>query len=224
MKKRRIVKEEKVKNSASSEMTGNSSGVMGRNTALLEKMNSEQDPNKLADILINAIVKEPKKKKVPSSSSEVPTSVTSPSSSSKSSSSTSSVRSAEFKRVVNIAQIPRKQSILCKLMVKDHEKVSLAKRFDVPEILFFAANLTLTWRDAHSLSISGSIEGHIGYGDNEILSPDAITTQFDTLLLNNVNTNAVLKFEEEKEYDDEIKADGNIDLAEIACQYFEMEI
>eukprot|EP01040_Poterioochromonas_malhamensis_P013275 gene13275-14581_t len=187
--------------------TTSSTAIDSQFNHILEKMDSEEDPNKLADILIKAMTISQKPKKQAS-----PVTVQPPN------------PKAEFTRVVNIEQIPRKRSILCKLLVKEHEKASVAKRFNVPQILHFSANVTMTWRDTHSLLISGSVEGQIGYGNNEILAPDTITTQFETLLLNNINTNDVLRFEDEKEYDDEIKADGNIDIAEIACQYFEMEI
>jgi hypothetical protein len=43
-------------------------------------------------------------------------------------------------------QIPERRPVLCKLLAKDNERTALALRFDIPEITYFAANVTISRR------------------------------------------------------------------------------
>jgi hypothetical protein len=40
-------------------------------------------------------------------------------------------------------QVPERRPVLCKLLAKEKEREGLAERFDIPELLYFAANVTV---------------------------------------------------------------------------------
>ena len=52
----------------------------------------------------------------------------------------------EFSRVLNVGQIPERRPVLCKLLAKEKERAGLALRFDIPEITYFSANVTISRR------------------------------------------------------------------------------
>ena len=89
----------------------------------------------------------------------------------------------EFSRVLNVGQIPGRRPVLCKLLAKESERAGLAERFDIPELTYFAANVTVSRRDAGSLVVTGDIEAHIKGG--ELMEPEVIESDFETLLLDN---------------------------------------
>ena len=43
----------------------------------------------------------------------------------------------------------------CKLLAKSHECDALAKRFDIPELVYLSANVTLARSDEHCIEITG---------------------------------------------------------------------
>lgn len=89
----------------------------------------------------------------------------------------------EFSRVLNVGQIPGRRPVLCKLLAKESERAGLAERFDIPELTYFAANVTVSRRDAGSLVVTGDIEAHIKGGD--LMEPEVVESDFETLLLDN---------------------------------------
>ena len=44
-------------------------------------------------------------------------------------------------------KVPVRRPVLCKLLAKENERAGLAARFDIPELIYFAANVTVTRRD-----------------------------------------------------------------------------
>lgn len=131
---------------------------------------------------------------------------------------------AEFSRVINVASVPDKRAVLCKLLAKPAERAGLALRFDLPELSYFAANVTVRRRDPYSLLIEGSIDAHITA--STLLPPQEIKAEFDTLVLDNLTSGKVsgLTFEDATDYDEEIGSNGDIDIGEIAAQYFSLEL
>lgn len=129
----------------------------------------------------------------------------------------------EFSRSLSAAQVTMKRPVLCKIVAKEGERAGLATRFDVFEISYFAANVTITRTDAVSLLIEGELEAHIK--DGAELPPVVITTDFDTLVLDKGGGGSIeVSFEENMDYDDEVSGDGSIDIGEVAAQYLGMEI
>lgn len=127
---------------------------------------------------------------------------------------------AEFSRVVNVDQIPPKRPVLCRIIAKENERIGLAQRFDIEEITYFGANITLSRHDENTIFAEGNLKAVWKAGAT--LDPDTITCDFDTTILDTKNGD--LNFEEEMDYDDEIRSDGNIDIGEIASQYLSLEI
>lgn len=66
----------------------------------------------------------------------------------------------EFSRIVNVAQIPKKKAILCRLLAKPEELQAIGKRLKLPELTRFSANMTLSWKDSQSIAIQGSFAAH----------------------------------------------------------------
>jgi hypothetical protein len=50
----------------------------------------------------------------------------------------------EFSRIININQIPQRKSIICKLLARETERKGLEKRFDIPSLILFNANVTIS--------------------------------------------------------------------------------
>ena len=128
----------------------------------------------------------------------------------------------EFSRVLNIASIPERKSALCRLVANPRECLALAERFEIPEVLSFAANVTVSREQGGmGLYIEGSISAEIGAG-SELLPTTTIDTSFDTNML--INMDSSMSFEDATEYDDEVGENGDIDMGEIAAQYFVIEM
>jgi len=58
----------------------------------------------------------------------------------------------------------------------------------------------------------------------EILDIEIIKSNFETILLNNAENEEILSIDDETDYDDEVKKDGNIDIGEISSQYLALEL
>lgn len=131
---------------------------------------------------------------------------------------------AEFSRILNVASVPEKRAVLCKLLAKPQERAGLATRFDLPELSYFAANVTVRRQDPYTILVAGSIEAHITA--SALLPPQEIFADFDTLVLDNITSGKAsgLTFEDATDYDEEIADNGDIDIGEIASQYFSLEL
>jgi hypothetical protein len=75
----------------------------------------------------------------------------------------------EFSRIVSVGQVPEKRPVLCKLIAKPGERKGLAERFDIPDLTYFAANVTLKRSDPSTVMVLGSIEAHISY--KQLIAP-----------------------------------------------------
>lgn len=129
----------------------------------------------------------------------------------------------EFSRIINVAQISPQKPTSCRLLAKPDERSGLAKRFDVPDLAYFASNVTLVRNEEYSIQISGSFEARVNYG--KIHGVETIKGEFETFLLNNAEgLGSGMNIEDATDYDDEVEAGGNIDIGEISAQYFSMEL
>jgi len=136
----------------------------------------------------------------------------------------------EFSRILNVASVPDRRSVLCKLLANPSERAGLAERFDLPELSYFAANVTVKRQDQSTILVVGKLEAHIKAG--EVLPPQQIFGDFDTLLLiggggladSATSASSGPTFEDSTDYDDEIGANGDIDIGEIASQYLSLEL
>ena len=128
----------------------------------------------------------------------------------------------EFSRIVNIANIPERKSVLCRLIANPRECSSLAERFEIPEIVSFSSNVTVSREmGGVGLYVEGEFAVEIGSG-SDLLPTTEIASTFETNLL--VNLDGSMSFEESTDYDDEVGESGDIDLGEIAAQYFGIEM
>jgi hypothetical protein len=128
----------------------------------------------------------------------------------------------EFSRVLNIASVPERKSALCRLVANPKECLALADRFEIPEVVSFAANVTVSREQGGvGLYVEGSISAEIGAG-SELLPTTTINTSFDSNML--INMDSSMSFEDATEYDDEVGENGDIDIGEIAAQYFVIEM
>lgn len=129
----------------------------------------------------------------------------------------------EFSRVINIAQVSPLKPTGCRLLAKPEERAGLARRFELPDLSYFASNVTVARKEEYSIKITGTFEARVDYG--KMHGVQTITGEFDTLLLNNAEgPGSGLNFEDATDYDDEVKAGGNIDIGEISAQYFSLEL
>lgn len=155
----------------------------------------------------------------------------------------------EFSRIINISQLPKRGSIACRLLAKPEEREKIAKRLKVPfELRYFAANTTIEWKDPQSLLIKGKYEAHqylTSTRTRKIVNSFETLLQYippppapETTSEENTkgkkhrgkgdesasDEKAVAsKYPPPKkmdDYDDEIGEDGNVDIGEIAIQYF----
>ena len=95
----------------------------------------------------------------------------------------------EFSRVMNLASVPEKRPLLCRLLANAKECELLAMRFDLPEITYFTGNVTITrLSDQVTVLVEGEFEAHIGAG-SDLLPPQEIKGNFDTTLLSNAESN-----------------------------------
>ena len=128
----------------------------------------------------------------------------------------------EFSRVVNIASLPGNRAVVCKLLAKEKERVGLSERFNIHEIPYFSANVTIQRESKSAITVQGVLEAHVKYSDF-ISEHEVITADFETLILDSI-TSANLNFEEATEYDDEVGPNGDIDIGEISAQYLALEL
>ena len=135
----------------------------------------------------------------------------------------------EFSRIVNVGQVPPNgRPVLCRIIAKEKERLGLSKRFDIDELTFFSANVTLTRRDSNSVHVTGNFEAQMKVA--ELVPAEVLMGEFDTLLLDNSGNggsyggDSYLDFSSNMDYDDEVGADGSIDIGEIASQYFSLEM
>lgn len=132
----------------------------------------------------------------------------------------------EFSRIINVNQVPERRQVLCKLLAKDHERKGLAERFNIPEISYFSANVTLSRRESVSIFVAGALEAHIGIQAGEFSDTQVLTGDFETILLNNYNAGSDMQInlDDATDFDDEVGPNGDIDIGEIASQYFALEM
>ena len=130
--------------------------------------------------------------------------------------------SPEFSRVLNLNAIPERKPVLCRLLASELECAALAGRYEVPEIIKFGANVTISREmNGIGLLVEGDFCVEIGSG-SELLPTTDIRGHFDTNLL--INVDGSLSFDEATDYDDEVDESGDIDIGEIAAQYFGIEM
>jgi len=130
----------------------------------------------------------------------------------------------EFSRTLNVGSVPERRPVLCKLLAKPAERAGLAERFDIPELSYFAANVTVRRQDPYTILVEGTIEAHIQAAAS--LPPQELVGTFDTLVLDTVSSGAAgsMSFDDATDYDEEIQKNGDLDIGEIAAQYFYLEL
>eukprot|EP01039_Chlorochromonas_danica_P006219 gene6219-6857_t len=146
---------------------------------------------------------------------------------SSSSSSSSNLPKPEFSRPLNIAQIPLKRPVLCRILAKESERQALAHRLDLSGLSHFSANVTVGWQDLQrtTLFIEGTIEAHMSA--EMIQEDEVIKVKFDSTVYNGRGGGEGEGEEEEEvehDCDEEVDSQGNIDIGEIASQYLAMEL
>lgn len=134
---------------------------------------------------------------------------------------------AEFSRIINVAQIPARKSVLCRVVATDDECKNVAERFDIGNLIYLSANVTISRRDSYSIVVEGNFIARISNG--ELFPAEEYNCEFDTLLLDNTNsaggsTASKLNWDDEVDYDDEVKPNGDIDVGEIVAQYLCLEM
>lgn len=129
----------------------------------------------------------------------------------------------EFSRIVNVAQIPSRKPIVCKLLANDEERRKLAARLDLIELSYFSANVTISRQDSNAILVEGSF---IARSSNGGIFPDEeYASNFDTLILDNTNSiGEALSLDDATDFDDEVAGNGDIDIGEIASQFLSLEI
>lgn len=115
-----------------------------------------------------------------------------------------------------------KRPVLCKLVAKENERKALCNRFDLPNLAYFAANVTVSKTGIATVLVEGTLEALITSPIME--EGQRIITAFETVLLNNIGASEKLSFDDNTDYDDEINANGDVDVGEIASQYLGMEL
>jgi hypothetical protein len=120
----------------------------------------------------------------------------------------------KFNRKVHISQIPRRKTTICRLVANETERLYLAKEFEIPELDYFAANMSLSFKDPYTLAITGRVEGKV------TLFHLDVSETFTTVLLCNHGNKIPKNLENEETYHDVIPADGFLDVGSIACDYF----
>lgn len=125
----------------------------------------------------------------------------------------------EFSRVINIRQIPFKKPVLCRLIAKGDELLSISHRTNM-NLSELSAMVTLKWKDQQSILVTGKLK--IKHNDTD---EHAVESDFETMLLYNGDKSDIekLKIEDEYDYDDEVQPDGSIDIGEIVIQYLQLE-
>jgi hypothetical protein len=125
-----------------------------------------------------------------------------------------------FQRIVHVSQIPRRRGIVCRMAAKDEELLSIARQCGfVYPLTMFQANVTLSWKDESKILIEGKFIGQPELSVGGLIARG----KFDTLLLCNYENPTPLKFSKSPDCDDEVDKSGNIDVGQIAVQYFDLQ-
>lgn len=133
---------------------------------------------------------------------------------------TTTIAKPEFSRIVHLSKVPRIKPVSCRLIAKQTERIALSERFNLGELTYLAANVTLSRRSPSGVLIEGNIVAHVNYDCED---PDILSESFETVLLNNYDSGAEkVAFEDAKDCDDEVAGDGNIDVGEIVGEYLSL--
>lgn len=127
----------------------------------------------------------------------------------------------EFSRPLHISKISAKRAVLCKIIANENERKAVENRLGVRGLKLLAANMTLK-RDDNAILVAGKVRAELKY--SQAFPAEHVETSFLTKILNNHGSPIEVKFEENDEYDDQVDADGNIDLGEIAVNYLAIEL
>ena len=72
----------------------------------------------------------------------------------------------------------------CRLLAKPAELLLLQERLDIPDLVYLAANVTVSRRDSVSVLVEGRLEARLSAG--AVLSAtELVRAEFDTVLLDN---------------------------------------
>ncbi len=127
-----------------------------------------------------------------------------------------------FERIVHVSQISKKRSTICRIAAQGKELMTIAKKSDfLLPLESFQANVTLSWMDQSRILIEGKF-----VGKPQITKTRGIIVrgEFETILLCNYGNPEPTKFSKSTDCDDEVDETGNIDIAQIATQYFDLEL
>ncbi len=112
--------------------------------------------------------------------------------------------------------------VLCRILANAKERAALAERFDMSGLVYFGANVTVSWRESTVLLVQGNLEAHMGASN--IDGVEVIVSEFDTTVLNNFGSSTPVSLSDDTDFDSETDADGNVDIGEIAAQYLALEL
>ncbi len=98
----------------------------------------------------------------------------------------------------------------------------LAKRFNIQEVVYFSSNITLNRIDVNSIIVNGNYSAGVKLSD--LSKANLINGFFETVLLDNSISTVKIKYEDAKDYDDQVGSNGDIDIGEISSQYLGLEI
>lgn len=131
-----------------------------------------------------------------------------------------------FSRIVNVANVPKRRGVFCRLLASERERAAIADRLDMSSLSYFAANVTVSFQSPQIILVTGSVEVRIDPIDIEDDEEEISTIQskFETKLLVNVEGADPISEEEDDDIDDEVGASGDIDVGDIAVQFFGMEL
>jgi hypothetical protein len=125
-------------------------------------------------------------------------------------------------RRLNVGQVPIMKPVLCRILANAKERAALAERFDMSGLVYFGANVTVSWRESTVLLVQGNLEAHMGASN--IDGVEVIVSEFDTTVLNNFGSSTPVSLSDDTDFDSETDADGNVDIGEIAAQYLALEL
>ena len=97
-----------------------------------------------------------------------------------------------FSFLISCKTIIYRRPVLCKLLAKESERIALAARLDIPELIYLAANITLIRDEPTSITVSGKLEAHIKAG--QYLDAETIVSDFETLILDNLGGKVFFSF------------------------------
>ena len=127
-----------------------------------------------------------------------------------------------FSRPLHIDKVPSDETVTCRIRANDAERRAIAKELELEAVISLTANVTARYTNPRTILVSGIWKAEAQL-IKHIDSPDIFSEEFEMTWLTNHKAKEPVEYNYQK-WDDEVPSHGNIDIATIVLDHFEMNL